>query len=108
MRKFLNKKLKVYYCFRFLWLWYRNEIVGKFSRLNLIKNAGKRPVYIWCLFYHFKVKYQRVSLTEYQKASHVSDIPVEIIMEHLDLIACLMIHNFDKVLSTFEYPTSSK
>ena len=63
---------------------------------------------IWCLFYHFKVKYQRGSLAEYQKASYVSDIPVEIIMEHLDLIACLMIHSFDKVLSTFEYPTSSK
>ena len=51
---------------------------------------------------------KEVALLSDKKASQVSDIPVKIIKENLDLIAYFILHNFNNALPSSEYPANLK
>ena len=52
--------------------------------------------------------FKEVALLSDKKASQASDIPVKIIKENRDLIAYIILHNFNNTLSCSEYPASLK
>ena len=61
--------------------------------------------------FHFvtlKETIKEVALKSDKKTSQASDIPVEIVKENQDLLACFLLHNFNNVLSISEYPASLK
>ena len=50
--------------------------------------------------FHFatlKETIKQVALKSNKRASEASDIPVEIVKENQDLVACFLLHNFNKV-----------
>ena len=65
-----------------------------------------RPKFIFH-FVTLEETLKEVALLSDKKASQASNIPVKVIKENRDLIACFILYSFNKALSSSEYPASS-